>query len=539
MGTIFATADDVVAWLGPEENNSDVAMAWFQAMAGKVEVVDWRSRTLRPRKCETMKELTTQQRREAEEIDEFIKTRRLRLPIEEARSVYFVFMRAFFERAWIAQEIRLARRVLFQCGPKILPEDNFWTALACLVYDIEIPVDITKRKDWHEACQHIWFLANTRTQNERESVYTIRNNLGHLICNDPRDKIYSALGIMDSSTQSLQIIPSYNQAVEQVYGDVAQRVITQWSDLTVLENCELSSRILEIPSWVPDWSTPTKSHYLRTNSSACAYVASLPSFSCDSLRCTVPGIYIDLINEVREPALIKDSFGVQELFVYTRSLRPAMEDLSRTYLTGEVLMEVYCRVLICNQFSAGHGEASPDYLASLKLLEAIWSGQGSVRGLEFLKDVISPISYIRGVNLYLYSRTLFETSSGHLGLAPSGTRVGDVLCVLLGCDFPVILRPAGDHTYQVIGTCYAHGLMNGEAIYRNTHVAKEQREKSGHDPYYGSFSPKFEDLSIDPVDMLQQLDIEVESEQDDPYRIFVGLETLRDAGIPLEDFTLI
>lgn len=40
---------------------------------------------------------------------------------------------------------------------------------------------------------------------------------------------------------------------------------------------------------------------------------------------------------------------------------------------------------------------------------------------------------------------------------------GDLIYVAIGCDFPFLVRPAGD-MYRVIGECYLYGYMNGEAL---------------------------------------------------------------------------
>jgi hypothetical protein len=40
---------------------------------------------------------------------------------------------------------------------------------------------------------------------------------------------------------------------------------------------------------------------------------------------------------------------------------------------------------------------------------------------------------------------------------------GDVVCVLLGCKVPLILRPVGDN-FKVVGDAYVNGFMNGEAL---------------------------------------------------------------------------
>ncbi|OCK74390.1 hypothetical protein K432DRAFT_409900 [Lepidopterella palustris CBS 459.81] len=55
-----------------------------------------------------------------------------------------------------------------------------------------------------------------------------------------------------------------------------------------------------------------------------------------------------------------------------------------------------------------------------------------------------------------------------LGLGPNDLEVGDLVCILLGCSVPVILRHRSNSTlmsyYEVIGECYLHGMMDGEAI---------------------------------------------------------------------------
>lgn len=42
--------------------------------------------------------------------------------------------------------------------------------------------------------------------------------------------------------------------------------------------------------------------------------------------------------------------------------------------------------------------------------------------------------------------------------------VGDEAYVILGCPVPLLLRPAGNDTFEMVGDCYVEGHMNGEAI---------------------------------------------------------------------------
>ncbi|KAG0558621.1 hypothetical protein KC19_10G041500 [Ceratodon purpureus] len=58
---------------------------------------------------------------------------------------------------------------------------------------------------------------------------------------------------------------------------------------------------------------------------------------------------------------------------------------------------------------------------------------------------------------------LFETVGGYLGLAPLHTKPGAILSVLHGSGTPVLLRKNELGQYELIGTCFALGLMHGEA----------------------------------------------------------------------------
>jgi hypothetical protein len=64
-------------------------------------------------------------------------------------------------------------------------------------------------------------------------------------------------------------------------------------------------------------------------------------------------------------------------------------------------------------------------------------------------------------------RKLLVTANGYFGLAPQAARQGDIISILLGCSVPAILRPDDRERggcYRLVGECYVHGIMNGEAM---------------------------------------------------------------------------
>ena len=71
-------------------------------------------------------------------------------------------------------------------------------------------------------------------------------------------------------------------------------------------------------------------------------------------------------------------------------------------------------------------------------------------------------------------RAVFHTKDGHLGLGPSCTQSGDVLAILYGCGFPVVMRPLptpGEYTF--LECAYVYGIMEGEAVRRHKGLGGE------------------------------------------------------------------
>lgn len=123
-------------------------------------------------------------------------------------------------------------------------------------------------------------------------------------------------------------------------------------------------------------------------------------------------------------------------------------------------------------------------------------------------------AYLKRIEAVVFRRSLTKLRRcGRLALVPGSAHSGDLVCILFGCSVPVILRRLQDQTidvnevvdkvttkinrplYQLIGECYVHGVMEGEAFNirhdaRTTHPltrrkpTKEEREFYDYKYFY-------------------------------------------------------
>lgn len=150
------------------------------------------------------------------------------------------------------------------------------------------------------------------------------------------------------------------------------------------------------------------------------------------------------------------------------------------------------------------------------------------------------------------SRSLIRTTANSI--------IDDLLCVLLGCDSPMLLRPTASGDFLVVGECYVHGLMDGEALLGPipNQWRIEMRKGDGFDKPFFHNTSIGESSTEDP--RLRPLPVEWEivprnRRQEDPYffkdfrnRTTAEVmtsdprmlpEVLKERGVKLETFQLI
>lgn len=229
-----------------------------------------------------------------------------------------------------------------------------------------------------------------------------------------------------------------------------------------------------LPSWIltlnraPFGSTPNDGRYIRINADPLVgqpderrYSATFDTHSShridtdsNSSSMFVEGFILDKINMTETEAIGGIIPGKWPVFGGWKDRTAAPpEEFWRTLIadrspTGENPPSYFARACV---YAFGRGVPGE----ALNIDQVITSGIGSI-GEEFL----------RRVQHVVWGRKLMRTKHYKLlGLAPEIGQKGDSIAILYGCSVPVVLRrKIGSDYYTLVGECYVHGMMDGEAF---------------------------------------------------------------------------
>jgi hypothetical protein len=88
-------------------------------------------------------------------------------------------------------------------------------------------------------------------------------------------------------------------------------------------------------------------------------------------------------------------------------------------------------------------------------------------------------------------RRFFVTKKGYFGIGPAELEEGDEIYIIAGGNHPFALRPSSESrpdTFELIGDCYVHAIMDGEAVSDNG-PGRESLEEGNCEELYGGKQP--------------------------------------------------
>ena len=302
-----------------------------------------------------------------------------------------IFRRPWFQRGWVVQEAAVAKALYVQCGSSIVEFDNL---VKCLVF-VHTDMGMSEEFD-HDNIKRILRLALTRIafqQGWPQTLFMLLLRHSTSLRTDPRDKVYSLMGMAANvgaigyvGREGLAIQPDYNASVEDVYRDLAMRILSRERTLSILyvPRDPSFTKKLNRPSWVPDLSVSIETAslvgvehnfrhtvlYQAAGDSQCH-----PQFSENNELLGISGFIVDTITEIGETAsivsgkdndssyldIISSSFRERKLAHNWRAIAGLLNH--RTYITGERLEEVYWHTMTAGWHPGP--EVSPEHRQKL------------------------------------------------------------------------------------------------------------------------------------------------------------------------------
>jgi hypothetical protein len=102
---------------------------------------------------------------------------------------------------------------------------------------------------------------------------------------------HAALALLHSEN-TLGVKPDYSQNVEELYTSIARDHVADNQSLDILVFCSFASRVFDVPSWVPDRSSPwSRVPVVSSCWSACGQISGSKSSVEDGLLRTTGIIY--------------------------------------------------------------------------------------------------------------------------------------------------------------------------------------------------------------------------------------------------------
>lgn len=284
----------------------------------------------------------------------------------------------------------------------------------------------------------------------------------HRNCSEPLDRIY-ALKSMALDVRDL-IVPRYGESAGSVYAEVTRKIIYEHKKLDVLgmcvtlEDCEPGSP--GRPSWAPDFHSAVAREQRPFTPLTMFLSGYDPYYTATSIKCETALFPTESPSELRlegrhvgtVTALgFEGATTLQDMVIRSRGLSDRLSSCSSTQKA--IRSETFWRTLITNRTSenqcARAGVEGHQFQAWWETLTAT----GSHPYVKFAE-------YNKAILLHWSRRSFFTTTSGHIGLGPAATRVGDLVVLLAGAQVPFILRCKGIK-FQVVGETYVHELMDG------------------------------------------------------------------------------
>lgn len=463
MRTIYSTATSVAIWLGPEEDDSSLAMEFLQGVAERRDSPESISRAI------------------------YSEARR-----HDFDATVALFEREYWGRLWVFQEVLNAQSISVYCGRSKLPWSVFTRATSTfrrhkedLLHNFGTGAGLRGRAAHSKMVNFVDVLTSNGPAEFKADISSLHEAV--LSCrprraSDGKDKVYGVLGVLSADLRR-EIAIDYTLSLKDVYTNFVDHVINTTNRLDVI--CDAihyphNPTATPLPAWVPDYSQQPRVLPLWKTADFSAAKNTKSRFEIlddrgrrNKLR--ISAIYLDTIT-VRGMAV--DTYSTTSTFLMvflqwralllntlrvrdSAELELAQEDFAATLCLGQVpkrWQQPGEWLTVCYYAFANRLLKKLPYLSLDSELESFADAVVDM-------DVVMGAELINSVGVKMSGRTFCITESGFLGMGTGFMKEDDLVVVPFGCSTPVIIRPVGTRgEYRFVGDVYIHGYMHGAAI---------------------------------------------------------------------------
>ena len=452
MGDIYRKAHQVVAWLGPSGQDSDLAMDWFERLSVALPQIQFPPL-----------------------LHEFGKYGLPEADDTVWLAIGYFFRRPWFGRLWTFQEAVLASDLLMICGSKTISSEILIAVakeLRRLIIErwcVKTEI-IEGHKDGFRAMEIMNSAKRYLKSGRQLSFPYLLVIASSKLCLDPRDRAYAMLGMTGKGFRDrIQVSYSNDTSQDSIQTsiDCAKACIEEGFP-DILELVAGRQRVPGLPSWCPNLNS-----YQGTDHSTQWYRAGLldEETEAEAFRgkttavnnhLVISGFQADTVSEIvaLEYPLPREEYSIWAgdfLTWEAQCLALAQNITSETVPMRHIFTLIgNTRLKLPHAKDEDFQQTYVDILANMKINA---EGRASVfppkerRGLfHYMGREIADICNCR---------RYFSTEKGYLGVGPLELKKGDTVCVLYGTRPLFILREAEEKTgeWSLIGDAFVHGLM--------------------------------------------------------------------------------
>ena len=153
------------------------------------------------------------------------------------------------------------------------------------------------------------------------------------------------------------------------------------------------------------------------------------------------------------------------MFRAIHAMLPGRIGLGSQYVGGGSLLEAYARTLTCGMLADDYEplqETLPTFNQAADIVTQLAAEEYKYSDANYDYDVSR--KFMRVIRNYLLEKHSFRGREGYIGITPPSARSGDQVCILVGFNVPLILRPTGAGKTLLVGPCFIWGAMQGECL---------------------------------------------------------------------------